>query len=464
MARYGRDFDRDRWGMRGNEGGSTGGFYGGGDQFGSHWRGGQGQQAQGGGQWSGGQYGGMGSDAQDQDDWGGGYHRGRNGFGTGGGSYDRDYGSGWAGNPGSWRAGGLTRGYGGDYLSGASYGYETGGGYSPGGGHDYSGGYGGGGGYDYNRGGGSGRDFETGGGMGNDWGARDTSLGGGTDRGGTSGGGWSGGGQSQDETRRMRASDIMTDNPECVTPESSLADAAAKMRDLNVGIIPVVESEQNKRLRGVVTDRDIAIRAVAEGMDARSTKVSEVMTTEVESCNKNDTVADILRVMEREQVRRVPITDREGRLVGIVAQADVVRDVDSERGEHRVNDAIEHISEPTRGGRGGMMRGSQSRGGGFGGGMGAGGSRSGGGMVGSGNRSSGGLGSGNGGRSGSGFMGGNRSGGGMSAGGSSSGTQRSGAEGMGGASNLGSAGGTDFGSGSSNIGGTGMNDRSDENS
>ncbi|HEX6751269.1 MAG TPA: CBS domain-containing protein, partial [Longimicrobium sp.] len=356
MARYGRDFDRDRWGMRGDEGmgGGGTGFYGGADQFGTHRRGGQGWS---GGRWGGGEYGGMGSDAQDQGDWGGSYHRGRSGFGTGGGSYDVDYGTGWAGNTGSWRSGGLSRGYGGDYLSGASYGYDTGGGYSGGQGRDYSGGFQGGGygggGYEYGRGGGSERDFETGGGgMGSDWGARDTGTGrGGSLRGGTGmgggTGGWSGGGsQQQDETRRLRAADIMTDNPECVTPESSLADAAAKMRDLDVGIIPVVDNEQTRRLKGVVTDRDIAIRAVAEGMDARSTKVSVVMTTEVESCNKNDTVGDILRVMEREQVRRVPITDREGRLVGIVAQADVVRDIDSDRGEHRVSDAIEHISEP----------------------------------------------------------------------------------------------------------------------
>jgi CBS domain-containing protein len=407
MARYGRDFDR------------------GGDQYGGHWRGGR-ETGGRGSQWGGGEYGGLGSDAQNYGGWSGGYRGGESGFGSGGGSYDVEYGSGWAGNRGSWGTGGLSRGYGGDYYSGSGFGYETGGGYSPGRGHDYSGGYsgggshGGGGGYDYNRGGGSGRDFETDGGMGSDWGARDTGLSGGPGRG--TGGGWGGG--QQDETRRMRASDIMTDNPECVTPESSLADAAAKMRDLNVGIIPVVDSEQTRRLKGVVTDRDIAIRAVAEGLDARSTKVSEVMTTEVESCNKNDTVGDILRVMEREQVRRVPITDREGRLVGIVAQADVVRDVDSERGEHRVNDAIEHISEPTRGGRGGM-RGSQSRGGWTGGS----GSRSGGGMVGSGNR------------------------GGLSAGGRGT-TQRSGAEGMGGSTNLGgTGGGTEFGSGSSNVGG-----------
>jgi CBS domain-containing protein len=234
---------------------------------------------------------------------------------------------------------------------------------------------------------------------GGDWGARDTGMG--MNRGGSSyGGGMSGGstygalsggssmgggmtmggGMGQDETLRTRASQIMTDNPETVTPDTSLADAAMKMRDLDVGIIPVVESESNKRLKGVVTDRDITIRAVAEGMDARTTKVSEVMTTEVETCNKNDSVADVLRVMEREQVRRVPITDREGRLVGIVAQADVARDMDTDRGEQRVADALERISEPAgrSGARGGMRASQSSRGGAFGGSTGGG--TSGGGM------------------------------------------------------------------------------------
>jgi CBS domain-containing protein len=387
MARYGRDFERDRWGMQGDEGSGGTGFYGGGDRFGNHWRGGQG-----GGQGGyGADYGGMGSDAQGYP----GYRGGQSGFGGGGGSYDNDFGGGWRGGEGvNWSHGGrLNRGQGGDYYSSGGYGYETGG---YGGMRDY----GTGGGYNYGGGSSGGAsDYETG--MGGDRGARDTGYG--TGRGG--------GSQQQDETRRMRAVDIMTENPECVTPESSLADAAMKMRDLNVGIIPVIDSEQGRRLKGVVTDRDITIRAVAEGMDARSTKVQAVMTTEVESCNKNDTVGDILRVMEREQVRRVPITDREGRLVGIVAQADVVRDLDSERGEHRVNDTIEHISEPTRGG--GMGRGSQSRS--FG--------RSGGGMQG---RPSGGYGTGG-------------TGGGMSAG-----TRRTGAEG----------GTSELGSGSSNLGGS----------
>lgn len=324
MARYGRDFERDRWSMRDEEGtGGGSGFYGGGDRFGNRWRGGE----SGG---YGGDYGGMGSDSQRYPGWSNGYRGGQSGYGSGGGSYDNEFGGGWGGEGVNWSHGGrLNRGPGGEYYSAGGYGYEVGG----------TGG----------RSSGSGSDFEMG--TGNDWGARDTGYGGGTGRGR--------GAQQQDETLRLRAVDIMTENPECVTPESTLADAAMKMRDLNVGIIPVVDSETGRRLKGVVTDRDITIRAVAEGMDVRGTRVLEVMTTEVESCNKNDTVGDILRVMEREQVRRVPITDREGRLVGIVAQADVVRDLDSERGEHRVNDTIEHISEPSRGG--GKMRASQSR-------------------------------------------------------------------------------------------------------
>lgn len=147
---------------------------------------------------------------------------------------------------------------------------------------------------------------------------------------------------------RVRAADIMTDNPEVVTPAATLVEAARKMRDLNVGIIPVVESEQNRRLKGVITDRDIAVRAVAEGVDINTTVVQECMTSNVETCNKNDSVDQVLEVMRREQVRRVPITDREGRLVGIVAQADVATDLEGHSNQHRIADTLERISEPGR--------------------------------------------------------------------------------------------------------------------
>jgi CBS domain-containing protein len=159
------------------------------------------------------------------------------------------------------------------------------------------------------------------------------------------------------EMSRMRAAEIMTENPETLTPDATLADAARKMRDLDVGIIPVVDGE-SRRLKGVITDRDIAVRAVAEGRDANSTRVSDCMSEGVETCNKNDSIRDVLQLMKREQVRRVPITDREGRLVGIIAQADLAVDFagDDEGRQRKVARAVERISapaEPDRGGRGG---------------------------------------------------------------------------------------------------------------
>lgn len=163
------------------------------------------------------------------------------------------------------------------------------------------------------------------------------------------GGRWGSGNQGRGgQQNDTRASQLMTENPACVTPESNLQDVARKMRELNVGIIPVVDSTESRRLQGVITDRDIAIRAVAEGKDG-NTKVRDCMTSDVESVNKNDRVSDVLNVMEREQVRRVPVTDREGRLVGIIAQADLVVDyATNERREGQVSDAIERISEPAR--------------------------------------------------------------------------------------------------------------------
>ncbi|HEX5727607.1 MAG TPA: CBS domain-containing protein [Longimicrobiaceae bacterium] len=346
MARYGRDYDRGRGGMRGGMGGGGGMRGGWGDE--DELRGG------GGSAWGGGEYGGMRSDAYGAGGgWEGGYRRGMSEFGPGGGAYDQGF-----GEPPGWNAG--ARGGGGGWESGGEW---SGGGYPTGMGRGYGGGYQGGG-------WGSGGGREAMGDRGYGGGGMDDETGGGYGRpGGRSGGGGRGmrggsGRGGQDETRRLRAADIMTESPECVTGDVSLAEAACKMRDLDVGIIPVVESESNRRLKGVLTDRDITVRAVAEGMDARSTRVADVMTTDVETCNKNDLVSDVLDVMRREQVRRVPITDRDGRLVGIVAQADVVLDIDSHRGEHRVQDTLERISEPAGRGRGGATRGSQGRGGG----------------------------------------------------------------------------------------------------
>ncbi len=138
----------------------------------------------------------------------------------------------------------------------------------------------------------------------------------------------------------MKAQDIMSKNPRTVTPETAIQEAARMMKDEDVGVLPVVESASSKRLVGVVTDRDIAIRVVAEGKASAS--VRDAMTSGVKSCKASDSVKDVMELMGREQVRRVTIVDDRGNLVGIVSQADVVLEGDDKRAE----EAIEKISKP----------------------------------------------------------------------------------------------------------------------
>ncbi len=146
----------------------------------------------------------------------------------------------------------------------------------------------------------------------------------------------------------------MTPDPEAVTPDTTLAEAARKMRDRDVGIIPVVDDLESRHLVGVITDRDIALRAVAEGKGGTD-RVRDCMTRDVETCRPGHGIYDVMRVMRREQVRRVPITDDEHRLLGIIAQADLAvayAGSDPER-EIAVEDTIERISEPGPNRRGG---------------------------------------------------------------------------------------------------------------
>ena len=141
----------------------------------------------------------------------------------------------------------------------------------------------------------------------------------------------------------MQVRDVMTTNPECVTPGATVREAAQLMQRENVGIVPVVEEKGSKRLLGVVTDRDIAIRVVAEGRDAGS-RVSEIMSSgKIKTCTPDDDVNEAMEVMANEQVRRVPIIDDRGALVGIVAQADIVRKA---RDGSRAENTVQQISEP----------------------------------------------------------------------------------------------------------------------
>lgn len=142
----------------------------------------------------------------------------------------------------------------------------------------------------------------------------------------------------------MKVQDVMTRDPACVTPAATIREAARLMKTEDTGIIPVVEGEGEKKLVGVVTDRDIAIRVIAEGKGS-DTRVSEVMSsTRIATCAPGDTVDRAMQAMASEQVRRIPIVDERGSLVGIVAQADIVRKSANDGAAERT---IERISEPS---------------------------------------------------------------------------------------------------------------------
>jgi CBS domain-containing protein len=142
----------------------------------------------------------------------------------------------------------------------------------------------------------------------------------------------------------MKAQDIMSRNPTCVTPDTTLVDAARLMKDENIGVIPVVESENSRRLVGVLTDRDIAVRAVAEGRDGVTTSVGHIMTSDVRTSSTTDSVNDVMELMGREQVRRIPIVDDRGALVGIISQADIVLEAKDDK---RAEKTVEKISQPS---------------------------------------------------------------------------------------------------------------------
>jgi CBS domain-containing protein len=142
----------------------------------------------------------------------------------------------------------------------------------------------------------------------------------------------------------MKVQDIMTGEPRTLTPESTAQEAAQLMKEMDTGVIPVVESSTSKKLVGVVTDRDIAVRLVAEGKSATS-RVSDVMSSgRLATCAPTDDVDRVMETMSREQVRRIPIVDERGTLVGIVAQADIVRKADAKKAER----TVEKISQPGR--------------------------------------------------------------------------------------------------------------------
>ena len=116
--------------------------------------------------------------------------------------------------------------------------------------------------------------------------------------------------------------ELMTANPCTIEADKSVAYAAKMMKQEDVGLAPIVEGD---RLVGTVTDRDIAIRVVAEGKDPESTTVREIASTQLVTIDPQQELDEALRLMAQHQVRRLPVVEEDGRLVGVVAQADVAR-------------------------------------------------------------------------------------------------------------------------------------------
>ena len=128
-----------------------------------------------------------------------------------------------------------------------------------------------------------------------------------------------------------KIAEVMTQRPRAVTAQMTVREAARLMDEEDVGSLPVVD--EGERLIGIVTDRDVAVRVVGRGLDADNTTVVDVASTDVAVLSPDHDLDDALRLMAREQVRRVPIVVRENQLVGIIAQADVARGKEKTTGE-----------------------------------------------------------------------------------------------------------------------------------
>src|SRR5437763_1307382 len=120
----------------------------------------------------------------------------------------------------------------------------------------------------------------------------------------------------------MKVQQIMSQNVECITPTTPIAKAAEKMRDLDIGFLPVCEADH---LIGTVTDRDITVRSVAQGRDPRLATVSEIMTPSAFYCYEDEDVEEVARQMQGKEVRRMLILSRQEELAGIVSLGDIAR-------------------------------------------------------------------------------------------------------------------------------------------
>ena len=142
----------------------------------------------------------------------------------------------------------------------------------------------------------------------------------------------------------MTCEEIMTRNPKCCTPDDSAVRAARIMKIEDVGSVPVCSKSDSSRVAGIVTDRDLCLEIVAEARDPNGVTVEACMTRDPVTCRVDDSMESALSRMEANQIRRIPVLDRSGMLVGIIAQADIATRV---RSAKKTAEVVEEISRPS---------------------------------------------------------------------------------------------------------------------
>jgi CBS domain-containing protein len=143
----------------------------------------------------------------------------------------------------------------------------------------------------------------------------------------------------------MKANQLMTASPRCASTDTSASDVARLMRDCDCGAVPL--TDESGKVVGIITDRDLAVRALAEGKSG-DTKVGEIMTASPCCASIDDDVREVQKLMADNQVRRIPVVDDHGCCVGIISQADLARAADRDKvSEHEVAVVVEKISEPS---------------------------------------------------------------------------------------------------------------------
>jgi CBS domain-containing protein len=136
----------------------------------------------------------------------------------------------------------------------------------------------------------------------------------------------------------------MTQNPVCCRAKDTVHRVAQILRDRNIGSVPVIAEGDSRRLSGLITDRDLCCRVVAEGLDPKQTSIEAYITRDVVTCRPQQSMDSCLRLMQVHQIRRILVVDEDDRCIGIVAQADLARSTESDK----VHQTLAEISKPSQ--------------------------------------------------------------------------------------------------------------------